>query len=157
MFCPCYESKSARGCDGGIDGCDGGIDGCDGGIDGCDGGIDGCDGGIDGCDGGIDGEDDWPVVSGVVERTERWGVGDEVLDVFHGCYLLCSKVEGNVFARQVNKGTSMLSEIFDEYSYESAGAKKAADAGDVYQYWPILNFLCFGFMGDTAFVIAPLP
>jgi hypothetical protein len=29
---------------------------------------------------------------------------------------------------------SMLSEIFDEYLHEPAGAKKAADACDVYQY-----------------------
>jgi hypothetical protein len=65
-------------------------------------------------------------------------------------------MEGDVFARQVNKGTGMLSKIFDEYSYEPAGAKEAADAGDIYRYWPVLNLLCFGFMGDTAFVVAPL-
>jgi hypothetical protein len=65
-------------------------------------------------------------------------------------------MEGNVFARQVNKGTGMLSKIFDEYPYKPASTKKAADAGDIYQYWPILNFLRLGFMGDTAFVIAPL-
>jgi hypothetical protein len=51
----------------------------------------------------------------------------------------------------------MLSKVFYEYSYEPAGAKKAMDTSDVYWYWPILNFLRFGFMGDTAFVIAPLP
>jgi hypothetical protein len=45
-------------------------------------------------------------------------------------------MEGNVFARQVNKGTGMLSEIFNEYPYEPTGAKEAADAGDVYQYRP---------------------
>jgi hypothetical protein len=88
---------------------------------------------------------------------ERWRAGDEVFDVLHGCYLLCSEMEANVFARQVNKGTSMLSEVFYEYPYKPAGAKKAADAGDVYQYQPVLNFLCFSFMGDMAFVIAPLP
>jgi hypothetical protein len=92
-------------------------------------------------------EDDWPVVSGVVERMERWRVGDKILDVLHGCYLLCSEMEGNVFVHQVNKGTSMLSEVFYEYLYKPAGAKKAADAGDVYRYRPILNFLCLGFMG----------
>jgi hypothetical protein len=73
-------------------------------------------------------------MSGIVERTERWGAGDEVLDVFHGCYPLCSKVEGNVFVCQVNKGMGMLSKIFDEYPYKPAGAKKAIDAGDVYWY-----------------------
>jgi hypothetical protein len=52
---------------------------------------------------------------------------------------------------------TVLSEIFYEYLYESTGAKKTADTGDVYQYWPVLNFLCFGFMGDTALIIAPLP
>jgi hypothetical protein len=62
-----------------------------------------------------------------------------------------------VFAHQVNKGTSMLSEVFYEYLYKPAGAKKAVDASDVHRYQPILNFLCFGFMGDTAFVIALLP
>jgi hypothetical protein len=51
----------------------------------------------------------------------------------------------------------MLSEIFDEYLYKPAGAKKAADASDVYWHRPILNFLYFGFMGDMAFIIAPLP
>jgi hypothetical protein len=66
-------------------------------------------------------------------------------------------MEANVFARQVNKGTGMLSEIFDEYPYKSTGAKKAADTGDVYQYRPVLNFLRLGFMGDMASVIAPLP
>jgi hypothetical protein len=95
-------------------------------------------------------------MSGVVERTERWGTGDEVLDVLHSRYLFCSEMESNVFARQVNKGMGMLSKIFDEYPYEPAGAKEAADAGDVYWYQPVLNFLCLGFMGDTAFVIAPL-
>jgi hypothetical protein len=88
---------------------------------------------------------------------ERWGAGDEILDVLHGFYLLCSKVESNVFARQVNKGMSMLSEVFYEYSYKPTGAKKALDASDIYWYQPILNFLCFGFMGDMAFIIAPLP
>jgi hypothetical protein len=66
-------------------------------------------------------------------------------------------MEANVFACQVNKGTGMLSEIFDEYSYKPTSAKKAMDAGDIYRYRPVLNFLCFGFMGDMAFVIAPLP
>jgi hypothetical protein len=66
-------------------------------------------------------------------------------------------MEDNIFAPQVNKGTSMLSEVFYEYSYEPAGAKKAADASDVYLYQPILNFLHFGFMGDMAFIIALLP
>jgi hypothetical protein len=94
---------------------------------------------------------------GVVERTECWRAGDEILDVLYGCCLLCSKVESNVFAHQVNKGMSMLSEAFDEYPYKSTGAKKATDASDVYRYRPVLNFLRFGFMGDTAFVIAPLP
>jgi hypothetical protein len=51
----------------------------------------------------------------------------------------------------------MLSEIFDEHSYKSTGAKKAVDAGDVYRYRPVLTFLRLGFMGDTAFIIAPLP
>jgi hypothetical protein len=37
----------------------------------------------------------------------------------------------------------MLSEVFDEYPYESTGAKEAVDAGDVYRYRPILNFLRF--------------
>jgi hypothetical protein len=81
-------------------------------------------------------------------------VGDEVLDVLHSC--LCSKKEGNVFACQVNKGTGMLSKIFDEYPYEPAGAKEAMDAGDIYRYWPILNLLRLGFMGDMAFVVALL-
>jgi hypothetical protein len=50
-----------------------------------------------------------------------WGNGqmspysDEVYNVLHSCYLLCSEMEGNVFARQVHKGTGMLSKIFDEY------------------------------------------
>jgi hypothetical protein len=88
---------------------------------------------------------------------ECWRVGDKVLYILHGCYLFCSKVEDNVFASQVNTGTSMLSEVFYEYSYEPAGAKKAADAGDIYQYQPILNFLHLGFMGDMAFTIALLP
>jgi hypothetical protein len=65
-------------------------------------------------------------------------------------------MESNVFARQVNKGTGMLSKIFDEYQYKPTGAKEAADAGDVYQYRPVLNFLRLDFMGDMAFVIAPL-
>jgi hypothetical protein len=96
-------------------------------------------------------------MSGVVERMECLGTGDEILDILHGGYLLCSKVESNVFACQVNKGTSMVSEVFNEYPYEPTGAKEAVDAGDVYRYRPILNFLCLGFMGDTAFVVAPLP
>jgi hypothetical protein len=65
-------------------------------------------------------------------------------------------MEGNVFARQVNKGMGMLSKIFDEYPYKPASTKKAADAGDICRYRPILNFLCLGFMGDTSFVITPL-
>jgi hypothetical protein len=88
-------------------------------------------------------------VSGVIERTERWGAGDKILDILHGCYLLCSKVESNVFALQVNKGTGMLSKIFDEYPYKPTGAKEAADTSDIYRYRPILNFLHLGFMGDT--------
>jgi hypothetical protein len=96
-------------------------------------------------------------VSGVVERTERWRAGDEVFDVLYGCYLVCSEMEANVFARQVNKGTGMLSKIFNEYLYKSTGAKKAVDAGDVYWYRPILNFLRLGFMGDMAFIVLPLP
>jgi hypothetical protein len=89
-------------------------------------------------------------MSGVIERTEHWGAGDKILD------FLCSKVESNVFARQVNKGMSMLSEVFNKYPYEPTGAKEATDAGDVYWYQPILNFLCLGFMGDMAFILAPL-
>jgi hypothetical protein len=50
----------------------------------------------------------------------------------------------------------MLSKIFNEYLDKPAGAKEAADAGDVYQYRPVLNFLCLAFMGDVAFVVAPL-
>jgi hypothetical protein len=96
-------------------------------------------------------------MSGVIEPTECWGASDEVFDVLHSCYLLCSKMEGNVFAHQVNKGTGMLSKIFDEYPYKPAGAKEAMDTGDVYWYWPVLNFLRLGFMGDVAFIIAPLP
>jgi hypothetical protein len=65
-------------------------------------------------------------------------------------------MESNVFARQVNKGTGMLSKIFDEYLYEPAGAKEATDASDVYWYRPVLNLLCFGFMGDMAFIVASL-
>jgi hypothetical protein len=65
-------------------------------------------------------------------------------------------MKSNVFARQVNKGTGMLSKIFDEYPYEPAGAKEAADTGDVYRYRPVLNLLRFGFMGNTAFVVASL-
>jgi hypothetical protein len=65
-------------------------------------------------------------------------------------------MESNVFARQVNKGKGMLSKIFDEYSYEPASAKEAADTGDIYWYRPVLNFLGLGFMGDTAFIIALL-
>jgi hypothetical protein len=95
-------------------------------------------------------------VSGIVERTERWGTGDEILDILHSCYLLCSEMEGNVFAHQVNKGTGMLSEVFYEYPHEPTGAKEATDAGDVCRYWPVLNLLCLGFMGDTAFIVAPL-
>jgi hypothetical protein len=95
-------------------------------------------------------------MSGVVERSEHWGTGDEIFDILHSCYLLCSKMEGNVFARRVNNGTGMLSRIFDEYPYEPTGAKEATDASDVYRYRPVLNLLCFGFMGDTAFVVALL-
>jgi hypothetical protein len=51
----------------------------------------------------------------------------------------------------------MLSEVFYEYLYKPAGAKKAVDASDIYQYRPILNFLHFGFIGDTTFGIALLP
>jgi hypothetical protein len=51
---------------------------------------------------------------------------------------------------------SMLSKVFDKYSYESTGTKKAADAGDVYRYRPVLNFLHLGFMEDVAFVNALL-
>jgi hypothetical protein len=65
-------------------------------------------------------------------------------------------MESNVFAHQVNKGMGMLSKIFDEYPYEPAGAKEAADAGDVYWYWLVLNLLCFGFMGDMDFIVALL-
>jgi hypothetical protein len=50
----------------------------------------------------------------------------------------------------------MLSEVFNEYPHEPTGAKEAADAGDIYRYWPVLNLLRLGFMGDTAFVVAPL-
>jgi hypothetical protein len=50
-------------------------------------------------------------------------------------------MEGNVFARQVNKGTGMLSKIFDEYLYEPTGAKEAVDAGDICRYRPVLNLL----------------
>jgi hypothetical protein len=39
-------------------------------------------------------------------------MGDEILDILHGGYLVCSKVESNVLARQVNKGMGMLSEVF---------------------------------------------
>jgi hypothetical protein len=92
----------------------------------------------------------------VVEWTECWGADDEVLDILHGGYLFCSKVENNVFAHQVNKGMGMLSEVFNVYSYEPTGAKEAMDASDIYQYQPVLNFLCLGFMGDMAFVVAPL-
>jgi hypothetical protein len=95
-------------------------------------------------------------VSGVVERTEHWGTGDEIFDILHSCYLLCSEMESNVFAHQVNKGMGMLSKIFDEYLYEPAGAKEAMDASDVYRYQPVLNLLHFGFMGDTAFIAASL-
>jgi hypothetical protein len=49
-------------------------------------------------------------------------------------------MEANVFARQVNKGMSMLSKIFYEYLYKPTGAKKATDASDIYRYQPILNF-----------------
>jgi hypothetical protein len=87
---------------------------------------------------------------------ECWRVGDEIIDDLHGCYLLCSEMEDNVFACQVNKGTSMLSKIFYEYLYKSTGTKKATGTGDIYWNWPVLN-LHFGFMGDTAFIIAPLP
>jgi hypothetical protein len=65
-------------------------------------------------------------------------------------------MERNVFAHQVNKGTGMLSKIFDEYPYEPAGAKEAVDASDIYRYRPVLNLLRFGFMEDTAFVVASL-
>jgi hypothetical protein len=51
----------------------------------------------------------------------------------------------------------LLSEILYEYLYESAGTKKSSYSGDILQNWPVLYFLCFGFMGDTAFIIAPLP
>jgi hypothetical protein len=95
-------------------------------------------------------------VSGIIEWTERWGAGDEFLDVLHSGYLLCSKMENNVFACQVNKGMGMLSKVFNEYSYKPTGAKEAVDASDIYWYWPVLNFLCLGFMGDMAFVVAPL-
>jgi hypothetical protein len=88
---------------------------------------------------------------------EHWGAGDEILDILHGCYLPHSKVESNVFACQVNKGTGMLSKVFNEYLYEPTGAKEATDAGDIYWYQPVLNFPCLGFMEDTAFVIALLP
>jgi hypothetical protein len=50
----------------------------------------------------------------------------------------------------------MLSKVFNEYSYEPAGAKEAVDTGDIYRYWPVLNLLCFGFMGDTAFIVRTL-
>jgi hypothetical protein len=50
----------------------------------------------------------------------------------------------------------MLSEVFNEYSYEPTGTKEAADASDIYWYWPVLNFLRLGFMGDTTFIVAPL-
>jgi hypothetical protein len=88
----------------------------------------------DGSDGGINGEDNWPVVSNVIKWTECWGAGDEILDILHGCYLLCSKMESNVFACQVNKGMGMLSEVFNEYPYEPTSAKKAMDISDVYRY-----------------------
>jgi hypothetical protein len=48
----------------------------------------------------------------------------------------------------------MLRKIFDEYPYKPTSAKKAADTGDIYRYRPVLDFLCFGFMGDMAFVAA---
>jgi hypothetical protein len=96
-------------------------------------------------------------MSSVIEQMECWGAGDKVFDVLHSCYLLCSEMESNVFVCQINKGTSMLSEVFDKYSYEPTGAKKAADASDIYQYRPVLNFLHLGFMGDTAFIVALLP
>jgi hypothetical protein len=51
----------------------------------------------------------------------------------------------------------MLSEIFNEYPYKPTSTKKAADAGDIYWYRPVLNFLRLGFMWDMAFLIAPLP
>jgi hypothetical protein len=51
----------------------------------------------------------------------------------------------------------MVSDIFYEYLYKSTGTKKSSHSGDVLQNWPVLYFLCFGFMGDTAFVIALLP
>jgi hypothetical protein len=50
----------------------------------------------------------------------------------------------------------MLSKIFYEYPYESAGTEKATDTGDVYRNRPVPDFLCFGFMGDTAFIITLL-
>jgi hypothetical protein len=95
-------------------------------------------------------------MSGVVEQTECWGTGDKIFDILHSCYLLCSEIESNVFVHQVNKGTGMLSKIFDEYPYEPADAKEAVDASDVYRYWPVLNLLRFGFMGDMAFIVASL-
>jgi hypothetical protein len=51
----------------------------------------------------------------------------------------------------------MLSKVFYEYPYKPASAKKAADVGHIYRYQLVLNFLCLGFMGDTAFRIVPLP
>jgi hypothetical protein len=51
----------------------------------------------------------------------------------------------------------MLSKIFCEYPYGSAGTKKAMDTSDIYWNRPVLYSLYFGFMGDTAFVVAPLP
>jgi hypothetical protein len=50
----------------------------------------------------------------------------------------------------------MLSKIFNEYLYKPTSAKEATDAGGVYRYQPVLNFLHLGFMGDMAFIIAPL-
>jgi hypothetical protein len=56
-----------------------------------------------GGDGGIGGEDDWPVVSGIVEWTECWQTecqqtNYEVLDDVHSCYFFCSEMKCDIFA-----------------------------------------------------------
>jgi hypothetical protein len=61
----------------------------------------------------------------------------------------------NIMSLHVRAG--MVSEVLYEYPHESTGTEKSSHSSDVRRTQPVLYFLRFGFMGDTAFVVALLP
>jgi hypothetical protein len=50
----------------------------------------------------------------------------------------------------------MLSKVLYEYPYESTCTQESSHSGDILWNRPVLYFLCFSFMRDTAFIVALL-